>query len=245
MPPTRAFSALALFSVLSLAQSAPAVAGEIIADRDSYVFGGGKPGNDKTDIPGQESNFGKRGLLELKTTATKPDSFTRKIYLGFDPRSIPASFGTISLRLVLRDMNPGPGGDKILTEQPLKVFLLKPSAKGADWSEGEGVYAEKTENGALAGSLHWLNSPANHLNSGDRFTPSLVIEAADHTLPVVLEKDREIVIPLSPAAVQSLKSGSHGDRATLMISISEGTDDLVRFHSREARKAGLRPALVW
>lgn len=175
----------------------------------------------------------------------KPDGFTRKIYLGFDLSTLPRSIDSLSLRLNLREMNPGPGGDKILTPQPLKVYLLKPEAKGDDWIEGAGSHGEQIENGASTESLHWLNAPGNARMSGDRFVPSDVIEAGSLTLPIVLEKNHEIVIPLSPAAVESLKSGRHGPRATLMISVAEGTDDLMRFHSREAGRTSYRPALVW
>ena len=235
---------LALLPVFLLNLCA-ASAGELVADRDTYVFGGQKPGDERTDIPGYESNFGKRGLLELKTTVNRPDGFTRKIYLGFDLSTLPKTGESLSLRLNLREMNPGPGGDKILTPQPLKVHLLKPEAKGDDWIEGEGTLGDKTENGAATGSLHWLNAPANARQSGDRFVADQVIEAATFTLPIVLEKNHEIIIPLSPAAVESLRSGRHGGRATLMISVAEGTDDLMRFHSREVGRAAHRPALVW
>lgn len=222
-----------------------AQAGELVADRDSYVFGGDKPSDERTEIAGYASNFGQRTLLELKTTVTKPDGFTRKIYLGFNLASLPRSVDAISLRLNLREMNPGPGGDKVLTPQPIKLYLLKPDVGGDDWREGAGLSGAQTESGVDAGSLHWLNAPANYRQSGDRFTKSSVIEAGAIELPIVVEKNREVLIPLSPAAVKSLTQGGHGPRATFMLSVAEGTDDLMRFHSREAGKPAYRPALVW
>lgn len=220
-------------------------AGELVADRDTYIFGGDKPGHERSEIAGAESNFGKRPLLELKTTAGMGDGFTRKIYLGFDIGALPRSLGSLSLRLNLREMNPGPGGDKVLTPQPIKVYLLKPGAGGADWTEGFGASVEKPEDGAATGGLHWLNAPANTRRSGHRFVAAEVIEAGELLLPIVLEKNQEVLIPLSSAAIASLASGRHGARVTLMLSIPEGTDDLLRFHSREATKPSYRPALVW
>lgn len=220
-------------------------AGELVADRDSYVFGGNRPGDERTTIPGYDSNFGARALLELKTTVNRPDGFTRKIYLGFDLSKLPKDVSSLSLRLTLREMNPGPGGDKILTPQPIKLHLLKPEARGDDWIEGQGRIGDAIENGASTGSLHWRNAPANTINSGDRFDSRAVIEAGAITLPIILEKNHEILIPLTPAAISSLRSGRHGDRVTFMLSIDEGTDDLLRFHSREASKPSYRPALVW
>lgn len=250
MPPSPSFPlrrasvrALALSALFLGAQAASA--GELAADRDAYVFGGDKPGHERSEITGYESNFGKRPLLELKTSASKSDGFTRKIYLGFDLSTLPRPLGSLSLRLNLREMNPGPGGDKILTEQPLKIYLLRPEANGDDWAEGSGTSAEEPENGAATGSIHWLNAPANTRRSGDRFTSADVIKAGELLLPIMLERNKEVLIPLSPEAVASLSSGRHGARATLMISIADGTDDLLRFHSREATRPAYRPALVW
>ena len=249
MPPSpslRRVSALRLLALPALLLGLnTASAGELVADRDTYVFGGDKPGHESSAIPGYESNFGKRPLLELKTTVNTPDGFTRKIYLGFDLSTLPRHPGSLSLRLNLREMNPGPGGDKILTPQPLKVYLLKPEARGDDWIEGAGVAAEYPEHGATTRALHWLNAPANTRRSGDRFIAADVIEAGELVLPIVLEKNQEVLIPLSRAAIASLTSGRHGARATLMISIADGTDDLLRFHSREATRPAYRPALVW
>lgn len=220
-------------------------AGELAADRDSYVFGGRRPCDERTDIPGYDSNFGKRAILELKTTANKPDGFSRRIYLGFDISALPRPLDALSLRLTLREMNPGQGGDAILTPQPVRVYLLKPNAPGQDWIEGSGTGTAQPENGAATGSLHWLNAPANARDLGDRFIESQVIEAGETTVPIVLERNKDVLIPLSSAALKSILSGRHGSRITLMLSVSEGTDDLMRFHSREATKPSYRPALVW
>lgn len=224
---------------------AHAFAGELIAARDSYVQAGNKPFDTTGDLAAEKANFGSRPLLELKVNTGNGVGVSRKIYLGFDPGDLPRSANNLSLRLVLKEMNPGPGGDKVLTPQPLKVYLLRPDAKGGDWSEGSGKPGAKTEDGSATGSINWLNAPANVLKSGTDFASSEVIEAGALTLPLVMEKNVEFRIPLSPAAIESLRSGRHGSRCTFLIAGVEHNDDLIRFHSREATLSPYRPALVW
>jgi|GEM_PF-2665012 hypothetical protein len=246
-PPSPRLLAGLRLSLLAGLVAAPLSAGEIVTDRDAHVFGGARPIHDKAALPAQESNFGASRHLELKTTPGKGDGFTRKAYLSFDlsglPR-LPAEDGALSLRLVVRQLSVGAGGDTVLTEQPLVLYLLKESAEGEDWVEGSGR-PDRIEHGLATGSIHWLNAPANAPMLGNRVSSRDAIEAGRIVVPNDARDGTTILIPIHSAALADLNSRRRPARATFILAIADGTDDLLRIHSRESTLSARRPALVW
>lgn len=231
-------------SALLLLTCIPMFAGELIADRDSYVYGGKTFSNGSSPVQPYDANFGAQTVLELKTVASSNDGHTRKIYLGFNLKTLPRTAKSLTLRLTLLEMHAGSGGDAALTSQPLKIYLLKPDAKGDNWIEGAGQIAQ-LENGTATGSLNWMNAPANAIRMGNKLDPAKVVEAASFSLPATSQKNQVVTIPLNEAVCEALISGLHGPRATLILTVNEGTDDLMLFHSCETANPNRCPALVW
>lgn len=243
--PPRTRGVAALLTLLGTAAlCAQLAAAEIIADRDAHIFGGPRPSAAKAEIPAQDSNFGAAKQLELKTTPGKSDNFTRKVYIGFDLANLTKPPAAVSLRLTVHSLTEGPAGDRKLTEQPLSVHLLKKAANGNDWAEGSGD-ANMPEHGPSTGSIHWLDAPANYVQAGSRVLARDTVEAARIVVPADVKPGHTLTIPLSAAALAELAQRGPTDRATFILVIEEGTDDMLRLHSREATRPGFRPALVW
>lgn len=242
-PLSRRIAALLTAATLSTQLTA----GIIIADRDAHIFGGTRPSSARTELPAQESNFGAARQLELKTTPGKGDGFTRKVYVGFDLATLPqlpATPGSVSLRLTVQNLSKGPAGDRELTEQPLVIYLLKKSADGDNWVEGQGN-PNSPEHGPATGGIHWLNAPANYIQAGNQIAANDSVEAARVTIPADVKGGHTLVIPLSAAALTELTQRRAPDRATFVVVIKKDTDDLLRLHSRDVGQPAQRPALIW
>lgn len=219
----------------------------IVADRDAHIFGGTRPASARSEIPAQEGNFGAARQLELKTTPGLGDGFARKAYIGFDLATLPqlpAAAGSLSLRLTVQGLSMGPAGDRALTEQPVVVYLLKKSAAGDDWLEGDGT-PKAPEHAPATGGIHWLNAPANYIQAGNRIAANDSVEAGRIIVPADAKDGHTLTLPLSADAMTELTRRRAPDRATFVVAIAKDTDDLLRLHSRDAGDPRLRPALVW